>query len=429
MPNVPRGQVTVKNDGKDNLTLQIPTVYSQHYYNVKQKYISFGAKDTPLNRLEAMRAALELQSDIKSNKFNPLDLTKYKHSSKRLGDYNRVENISVTSLFNDFTKSLIIEPTTRKGHYETALNHLQRMICQHNYTLKQQTEIDIWVRANMAESSILKLLAILYRMIEWGKGESKVSENFPNKFKQYEEKFKKSLHGQKAKRKPPKAVAHLPVRDGIQAHSEECRDKIIAAFHSRERQKNHRHKIDHLAYLIEFLFLTGCRHGEAFALIWKDIEYGQNKKGLPEVKIKIDESYDGALKLTKNTKTRKHRKVPSTDRVIEILEILKPQHANPNLLVFRNYAGNHFNTEMTRALWIPQLEDSTQKIKDRSVIGKMIREGKIDYYMDAYSTRRTFVSIQLNKGVPVNTVAMWVGDNPETILKHYGRPDDDAVPY
>lgn len=429
MANAPRGQVTAKNDGKGNLTLQLPTEYSRHYYGVKQKYISFGTKDTPANLIEAMRAALELQSDIESGKFDPQEADKYKHSSKKLGNYNRSETMSIVSLFNSFVNSLIVEVSTLRGVYRTISNHLERMVRQHNYTLKQQSEIDIWIRDNVAESNAIRSLAALHRMVEWGKRESKLPEDFPNKFKQYEQNFKKSLRGQRAKRKPPVAVAHLPVKEGIQAHSEENRDKIIAAFHKVKRQKIHQSKPDHLAYMIEFLFLTGCRHGEAFALVWKDIEYGKNKQGLPEVKINIDESYNGEIKLTKNTKTRKHRKVPATGRVVEILEILKPEHADPNLLVFRNYEGDHFNTNAICRLWTPKMKDPDKKIKDYSVIGKMIADGELDYYMDSYSTRRTFVSIQINKGIPVTTVAKWVGDNPETILKHYARGDDDAVPF
>ena len=430
MPNALRGHVRVKDDGKGNLTLQLPSVYAQLYYNKKQMPISYGAKNTPANMRKAMDAAIELQSDLENEVFDPKNLTKYKHSSQRLGSYSHIEDISVVSLFKDFANSKLIEPGTRRK-YNTLINHLQKMSCQYSYTLKQQSEIDNWIRANMKESTILKMLAALYSAIEWGKKEEKISKNFSNKYKEYEKRFKDSLHGHRAKRKPPKAVEHLPVKEGIQAHSEECRDKIIAAFHRRSRQKGHRHKIDHLAYLVEFAFLTGCRHGEAFALVWKDIEYGKDKQGLPEVKIRIDESYDSQEGITKNTKTRKHRKTPADDRVVEILEILKPEHPDPNLLVFRNYANDHLNTALLGDIWIPttRVDPVTQKeTKDCSVIGKMIRDGELDYYMDAYSTRRTFVSLQLNKGVPVNTVAMWVGDNPETILKHYGRPDDDDIP-
>lgn len=432
MANAPRGQVTAKNDGKGNLTLQLPTVYASRYYGVKQKYISFGAKDTPENMRDAMTAALEMQKDIESDKFNPQETNKYKHSSKNLGSYNRLESISVISLFDNFVNSLILEITTRNGLYRNSSSHLKRMTDQHNYTLKQQSEIDVWIRTNVGQHNAIKLLAVFYRMIEWGKKESKLPKDFPNRFKEYEQNFKKSLQGQRVKKAPPLEVAHLPVKEGIQAHSEENRDKIIAAFHNRTRQKRNRSKVDYFAYLIEFLFLTGCRHGEAFALVWKDIEYRKNKEGLLEVKINIDESYDGKEKLTKNTKTRKHRKVPATARVIEILEILKPEHTDPNLLVFRNYEGNHFNTMRMAGNWRPKLtklKDPKSSPKDYSVIGKMIRDGEMDYYMEPYSTRRTFATYQINMGVPIPTVAMWMGDTPETILKHYVRPNDDAVPY
>ena len=430
MPNALRGHVRVKDDGKGNLTLQLPSVYAQYYYSKKQMPISYGAKNTPANMRKAMDAAIELQSDLENDVFEPKNLTKYKHSSQRLGSYSHIEDISVVSLFKDFVNSKLIEPGTRRK-YNTLINHLQKMNYQHSYTLKQQSEIDNWVRANMKESSVLKMLSTLYSAIEWGKKEEKISENFRNKFKEYEKRFKDSLHGHRAKRQPPKAVEHLPVREGIQAHSEECRDKIIAAFHRRNRQKCYRNKIDHLAYLIEFAFLTGCRHGEAFALVWKDIEYGKDKQGLPEVKIRIDESYDSQEGITKNTKTRKHRKTPADDRVVEILEILKPEHPDPNLLVFRNYQNNHFNNDAITHVWLPQTQvDSRTKkeAKDHSVIGKMIQDGELDYYMDAYSTRRTFISIQLNAGVPAHIVAAWVGDNVETIMKHYARPDDDCRP-
>jgi integrase len=429
MANAPRGQVTAKDDGKGNLTIQIPTVYAQHYYGTKQKYITFGAKNTPENMIKAMSAALELRSDIESGKFDPLKIDKYKHSNKQLGTYNRVEDIGLIPLFDGFVNSLIIETTTRNCMYRSNSSHLRRMINQHGYTLKQQLEISAWVRTNVGQHNAIKLLAALYRMIEWGKRESKIPKDFPNKFKQYGQDFKKSLQGQRVKKTPPIAVAHLPVKEGIQAHSEENRDRIIAAFHSRYRQKRHRSQPDHIAYIIEFFFLTGCRHGEAFALVWKDIEYGKNKQGLPEVKINIDESYDSKDGITKNTKTRKHRKVPATPRVVEILEILKPEHPDPNLLVFRNTEGNHLRTGRLSKYWKPTLHDPDKGLVDYSIIGKMIRNGELDYYMELYSTRRTFTSLQINKGIPVTTVAKWIGDNPETVLKHYARPDDDAVPY
>ena len=109
--------------------------------------------------------------------------------------------------------------------------------------------------------------------------------------------------------------------------------------------------------------------------------------------------------------------------------MLKPENPDPNLLVFRNTNDKNFSTNLMTGLWIPTVHDPANGQIDYSIIGKMIRDGELDYYMDFYSTRRTFASIQINKGVPANVVAKWIGDNVETVLKHYARPDDDAVPY
>ena len=153
MPNALRGHVRVKDDGKGNLTLQLPSIYAQRYYGKKQMPISFGAKNIPSNMSKAMDASLELQSDLENNVFDPENLAKYKHSSQRVGDYRRIENISIVSLFKDFTNSKLIEPATLRM-YKFLTTHLQKMSCQHSYTLKQQSEIDNWIRAKNVVSSI-----------------------------------------------------------------------------------------------------------------------------------------------------------------------------------------------------------------------------------------------------------------------------------
>ena len=90
-------------------------------------------------------------------------------------------------------------------------------------------------------------------------------------------------------------------------------------------------------------------------------------------------------------------------------------------LVFPNEKGTHFSSHTIRAVW--NLDGAL------TVIGKLIREKKLTRYCDAYSTRRTFVSLQISKGASVVDVAKWVGDNPETILKHYAGHNEEAVPH
>lgn len=418
MSNAPHGQVTAKDDGKGNLIIQIPSVYAKHYFGMKQKYISLGAKDTPLNRVEAMKTALEIQSDIESRQFNPSNLTKYKHLKKQLGIYNTVEENNVQSLLDDFIKNLKLEPKIRNHRYRAILNHLQKMIAEHNYTLQQQSQINTWVTTNLAKSKAIEFLAVLYRSIEWAKGKSKLPKDFPNQFKQYEKNLTKMLENQKTKQQL-KPIINSPTIPGIQAHSEEYRDKIIAAFYKRETATDNQNKIDHLAYLIEFLFRTGCRHNEAFKLKWKDIEYIENEKDGTEVNIIIHKLTNSRTKIVKNSKVPEYRRIPVNNRVIEILEILKPKHANPNLLVFRNYANKNFNDRMINDVWNPESVNSITKIENHSVIGKMIKNGEMNYYMDADSTRHTFIYIQLKKGASEYNVADWVGESALIILRRY----------
>lgn len=421
MANAPRGQVIAKNDGKGNLTLQLPTVYANRYYNIKQKYISFGAKDTSQNRIDAMNAALKLQLDIESDRFDPLEIDKYKHSSKNLENYSQSDT-NVVDLFTRFTNQLKVHESTL-GCYKVFLSHLNKMYEQSRYTLKQQLEISEWVRNNVAPTRAVRLLAALDRMVNWAIKESKLSENFPNKFHQYELELKKSLKTVNTKRKLPALASHLAREyDDIQAWSESERDIIIKGFHERKMQRRFKGEIDYLAYLIEFLFHTGCRHGEAFALTWRDVKSDFTS-------FDINKSYCSKVKKIKGTKTGKNRRVPANNRVQEILKTIKTENTNLDSLIFTNRTGDTFTSEYLAGYWIPKYVTGTKRISKKGVISTLINEGKLTKYIDAYGTRRTFVSIQINKGVPVTTVAKWVGDNPETILKHYARHDDDAVPY
>jgi integrase len=291
------------------------------------------------------------------------------------------------------------------------------MTSQQGYTLKQQLEIKSWIENSIPPIQCLKMLGLFYRMVEWGKREERLVPGFVNKFKDYERAYKLSLKTLNTKRKSPKGVEHLIPTEGIKAWSDQERDIIIAAFHSRlsERELTKRKgKPDHKAYLVEFLFLVGCRHGEAFALTWGDVDSDFKR-------IRINKSYSSTCRILKGTKTGKVRTVPVNSRVQEILHTLKPNNVVADDLIFPNTEGNNINSSTLHSLWSPTGVST--------VIGRLIKEGKLTRYLDAYSTRRTFVSLQISKGATVVDVAKWVGDNPETILKHYAGHNEEAVPY
>lgn len=423
--NTERGQVKVS-VAKGSLNLQIPSLYAQQYYNRKQHYLSFGARDTQENRVMAMQAALEMQRDLESGSFDSGDVDKYKHPSKRVGRHysdstHKVEG--VLELYDDFVSNARLGVTSLAGSYRTYRNYLVKMTEEQGYTIRQQLDIKSWIEKNTAPTITLNMLALLDRMLEWGKCEERIAPSTVSKFREYQKAYKKSLRTVNTKRKPPKGAEHLISDDGIKAWSEQERDIIIAAFHlrldgTRQGKVHAANKLDYKAYLIEFLFLVGCRHGEAFALTWADVAEDFKR-------ITINKSYSGDCRIVKCTKTGKVRTIPVSSRVQKVLYLLKVANANtnpnPNNLVFPNKYGDYFNSATICEVWNPTAVSS--------VIGKLIREKKLAQYCDAYSTRRTFISLQISKGVSVVDVAQWVGDEPETILKHYARYNAQAVPF
>jgi integrase len=418
--NAIRGQVHVKNDGKGNLTLQMPSNHAQYYYGLKQKYISFGAKDTPQNRIAAMTAAIEMNNDLELGVFDPQKAVKYQHLSKQsTGRYEATlvsnEANNLLCLYKDFVKQLTLAETTRKTLHEgTLLHYFSRMVLEEGYGLNQQSQIYNWVKKNIGVTNAREALRLFYRLIEWAKREQRLPENFNNKFKEYEQEFSKAIKRINTSRKLPKAVANLMPREGIKAWTEAERDLIIEAFYARKKTGRNLYGVDHLGCLIEFFFNTGCRHGEAFALTWGDISADFKT-------MHISKSYAGKIKIVKGTKTGKVRTVPLNLKTQELLKRLKSDDVTTDTLVFRNTEGGYYQTANISSTWCPS--------KETSIIKRLIKSGALTCYLDMYSTRRTFVSLQINKGVPVTTVAKWIGDNPETVLKHYARPDDDAVPY
>ena len=242
-------------------------------------------------------------------------------------------------------------------------------------------------------------------MIEWGKREERLPDTFFSKFKDYRIEFKRSLRTVDTKRKPPKSVRNLVVPEGIKAWSEEERDIIIAAFYEQKANINKIERPDYVAPLMDFLFNVGCRHGEAFALTWSDINNDFTH-------VSITESYSSRYRIVKCTKTSKNRLTPLNLRMQEMLKKFKPVNASPGDLIFKKErGGERVSTNNITHYWNPT--------KNVSVVGNLIKEGKLSKYLDSYSTRRTFISFQISKCASIVDVANWVGDNPETILKYY----------
>jgi integrase len=194
------------------------------------------------------------------------------------------------------------------------------------------------------------------------------------------------------------------------AFTKEERDIIIEAFYKSDKPATRQ-----VAPLIEFLFLTGCRSGEAFALRWQDVFIGRDKNY-----IRFSKSYNGRLKNTQVTKTGETRLFKIYPKLNDLLLRIKPENAKPIDLVFVNSGG----TSQTSGLLYEKWVNSTTTKKGvkyiyPGVVTQLANEGKISCYLSPYHTRHTFITLQAQSGTDLLLLATACGNSVEVIQRHY----------
>jgi integrase len=190
------------------------------------------------------------------------------------------------------------------------------------------------------------------------------------------------------------------------------RDAILAAFQNHPR---HRHYYP----FVRFLFLTGCRTGEAIALQWKHIS--------PDLTtITFAESYSSKLDIRKPTKTGKVRKFPVNADLRTLLLSIKPKAANPDGLVLSTPSGQPIdNGRFTNRIWKGCQSGGKQY---KGIISELVATGSISGYRCLYNTRHTFITLMLANGLTIPQVAKLVGNSPEIVLRHYAGGAVESVP-
>lgn len=411
-----RNQVKVVTDKHNNLSLQIPTLFAQTYFGKKQKYISFGGKESTENRVLVDQARNLLQLDLETQKFDPKNLGKYLHPNKRVSSkYSAPQastEISLLELFDrycEYKKPQLAE-TTYKSHYRGCYLNAIKDAPQ---DLKDQLAIQTYLVNRLKPTGIIRVLGAIHQAILWGKREKLIPDDYESNFHTYQDDYKKGSKRVNLKRKQPKSFAEYGHEPDKIAWTKEQMEIIIDAFHHR-RQVAYK-QVDYVAYFVEFLFRTGVRHGEAMALTWKDVS--EDFKS-----FRVDKSFSLVNDKVKCTKTGNTRKVPCSGKVEEILRLLKKYSSSDDEPIFLNSKGERLNRKYVRKIWAGCKEN-----RIISIIKTLINEGKLPQYLDFYSTRRTFISNQI-RTYDVKTVADWVGDHPMTILNHYCYRNEEAVP-
>lgn len=188
------------------------------------------------------------------------------------------------------------------------------------------------------------------------------------------------------------------------------KSKLIEATTIIEAFENNRY-YNHYANFVHFLFMTGCRTGEAIALKWKHIN--------PQMtQITFCESFSSHFRIRKGTKTHKSRKFPINAQLKALLQSIKSKNFSPEDLVFPSPTGKEIDGHnfLNRA-WKGYKNRHGTQID--GIVTQLVKEGKVERYRCQYNTRHTFITMALEANVSVPQVSKWVVNTPEIILKHY----------
>lgn len=178
------------------------------------------------------------------------------------------------------------------------------------------------------------------------------------------------------------------------AFSEEEREAVIEAFKNDTRPGiNYRH----YANLIKFLFLTGCRPSEAVGLTWGNVADDCSAIAFAGSL----QTMSGRIIRSEGSKNNKIRTVATSNRLRNLLQLIKPQNVGPETLVFQSREGKAINYDnFCKRAWHTVVDP--------------IKPGTTPY-----CCRDTFITMQLMRGVPSALIADWCDTSTKMIDKHY----------
>ncbi|MGD1714750.1 site-specific integrase [Dapis sp. BLCC M172] len=204
-----------------------------------------------------------------------------------------------------------------------------------------------------------------------------------------------------------------------QAFSREDMETIIKAFYE------HPKSVDY-APLIEFLFLTGCRPGEAYALTWDNVQVFKT--------IKFEHSLSMVTRRIKGTKTNKIRRfdLRQNSRLNNLL--IKLEGSRKTAFVFSS-KGRPIKHSNLSNRWGSRGKSDPEKHPD--IVLNLAKEGKIKQYLKPYAMRHTYISLAANmiaEKYPkkeflsaLQLLADSVGNSIEVISKHYLHITEDVI--
>lgn len=341
------------------------------------RYISTRLNATPTNFKRVQIRAWEIEDDINTSNFDT-SLYKYQFSQRELSKVSKEPNLKeLWCKYCEFKRSQVCV-TTFTSEYSNYTKHIESLP---THDLRKVAIIRDFLLSTRTPLVVKRALMYLSACCSWGVKNGLIKTN------PFEGMTSEIRHG---------------VRD-IDPFTVDERDAIINAFTAHPT-------FNHYALFVRFLFLTGCRTGEAIALQWRHI----NNEATA---ITFSESYNSTLRIRKTTKTGRSRNFPCNTPLQELLLGIRPLNCQPSSLVFTSPTGKPINNiRFINEIW---KGSNTTRQSYKGVVTQLVNEGKVRRYRPQYNTRHTFISMALEAGLTIPQVASLVGNSPTIILRHY----------
>ncbi|ALF52786.1 hypothetical protein ACX27_07820 [Nostoc piscinale CENA21] len=361
----------------------------------KQHYIYTGFEDAPKNRKKVQMVALQIEADIEDGCLD-CTLEKYRTALGVLRGQQRLQIIPKTpnlmqlwAKYCEFKQHQVSVSTFNQdflGNYAKSINNLP----------VNEIKDAIAIRDHLLQTyppyTAKRYLTQINACCKWAVKSKLITSN----------PFEGLAVDIKVKRWDTGKIDPFTLAE---------RDAIIQGFEQHPLYSGYTN-------FVRFLFLTGCRLGEAIALQWKHIN-------IDCTEIYFCESY--SFHGRKETKTGVNRKFPCNEQLRAFLLSAREHKPSPDSLLFPALGGGEIKANsFTGVIWRGGVSHG---VKTSGIVTQLVVEGKVSRYRPPYNCRHTFISLCLERGVSVQKVARWVGNSPEVIYKHYaGVVSDVSVP-
>jgi integrase len=278
--------------------------------------------------------------------------------------------------------------------------------------IKDAVKIRDSIRAVRSARSTRSILDFIFNTIDWAKRNGSISKDAENPYRE----LKQDVLG-KEKQQKPKHIREILDDEEDNDYRGYSHDEARVII-ERAAYRGQPHGV--YRDLIEFLFLTGCRTGEAIGLRWEDVTEDFSE-------ITFRNSYCRVSKKLKGLKTAKtgntSRKFPCGEKLGQLLREIYESKTNSfsskkDFIFQRN--GEPINHLSLYSTW------AGRENSNAGIIEILIDKKKVKTYLKLYVTRHSFITWQLKAGQTPANVAKLVGNSPEMIYKHYVSADDDA---